>query len=152
MGWNHSSIPNFDDITVEVEEWMLNFIPHFTEHVVISNLYPLLDPTLYWICDYLPPPYKITYIRQVQAPQWWIFPTLTSRCWVVCDTVQLVPIRFLRTGYGRMVNTLAILVGGERCPMEWHAFVTTRRIMKQSLTIGVYFAASVRMSSPYKAI
>ena len=29
MGWNYSSIPNCNGVTVEVMEWMSNFITHF---------------------------------------------------------------------------------------------------------------------------
>ena len=36
--------PNFKGCTVEVWEWMSNFIPHFTGHVII---YPCWDLSLY---------------------------------------------------------------------------------------------------------
>ena len=33
MGWNYLSIPRFNDATVEVCEWISDFIPHCTGHV-----------------------------------------------------------------------------------------------------------------------
>ena len=41
----------------------------------------------------------------------------------VCDTVQLVLIRFWRTGHGRVVKALAITVGGGRCLWDSEARV-----------------------------
>ena len=29
LGWNYLSISNFKGATIEVQEWMSNFIPHF---------------------------------------------------------------------------------------------------------------------------
>ena len=34
MGWNNLSIPKFNGITVEVCEWISNFIPHFIMGVI----------------------------------------------------------------------------------------------------------------------
>ena len=36
-GWDEITypFPNFNGTTVEVWEWITNFIPHFTEHVII---------------------------------------------------------------------------------------------------------------------
>ena len=38
-GWDEISYPfqNFNGCTVEVWDWICNFIPHFTEHVVLTN-------------------------------------------------------------------------------------------------------------------
>ena len=39
--------------------------------------------------------------------------------WLVCDTAQLLRVRFWRMGHGWKVNTLATAVGGEKCIWDW---------------------------------
>ena len=34
VGWNNLSIPKLKQLQFEVYEWIGNFIPHFTEHVI----------------------------------------------------------------------------------------------------------------------
>ena len=42
MGWITYSSPNLNGATVEVWEWISNFIPHFTGHVITDT---------YWDCN-----------------------------------------------------------------------------------------------------
>ena len=64
----------------------------------------------------------------------------------MCDTAQMVPIHFWQMGNGRVVRTLATIVGSEVC--LWDSGVPgsprASTSWSNSLIIGIYPAASAR--------
>ena len=37
VGWNYLPIPKFRRWAIELSEWISNFIPHYTGHVIIIH-------------------------------------------------------------------------------------------------------------------
>ena len=65
--------PNFNGCTVEVWEWISNFIPHFTRHVITYHWSLGMDKwlhlTFYQICNYLSMPgLKLNHVSKKGPP------------------------------------------------------------------------------------